>query len=399
MFPESGLFLRECYSLEGSSAVAYQQRGAKGTAECNWSPKLFKSNDSPLFVKVGMLRSKVVTFGEIMLRLAPPGHLRFAQARVLDATYAGAEANVAIALSSLGMPAVFVTRLPSNDLGDACLNYLRQFGVGTEKIVRGGKRLGIYFVEMGAVYRGNKVIYDREDSAFATIEPGEFDWRESFKDACWFHWTGITPGLSKGAAEICIEAAEMAKEKGLTTSCDLNYRSQLWKWGKTSAQVMPELMPYVDILIGNEEDAERIFGIKPPGVDVTKGKVPAESYKFVAQTLMEQFPNIKVVTFTLRGSLSASHNTWSGVSYDGKELYQAPTYDITHIVDRIGAGDSFAAGLIYGLQRQEKDLHKALDFAVAASCLKHTIYGDSFVVSLEEVQKLLKGERSGRISR
>lgn len=342
---------------------------------------------------------RVVTFGEIMLRLTPPGYLRIVQTRSFDAIYAGAEANVAITLANLGTPADFITRLPRNDLGDACLNYLRQFGVGTEKIVRGRERLGVYFVEIGAVQRGNKVIYDRANSAFAAINPGIFDWEKIFSDACWFHWTGITPAISEGAAETCLEAVKRAKKMGLTVSCDLNYRSLLWKWGKTPEEVMSELVRYVDVLMGNEEDAEKIFGIKAPGVDVTKGEIKAESYIYVAQQLMEKFSNIKLVNFTLRGSISASHNTWSGVSYDGKKLYIAPVYDITHIVDRVGAGDSFAGGLIYGLLTYKDDLQKALNFAVAASCLKHTIYGDSFVIRLEEIEKLVKGAVSGRISR
>ena len=342
---------------------------------------------------------RVVTFGEIMLRLTTPGYSRVVQTRSFDAIYAGAEANVAITLANLGTPAEFVTRLPRNDLGDACLNYLRQFGVGTEKIIRGGERLGVYFVEIGAVQRGNKVIYDRANSAFATINPGMFDWEKTFSEACWFHWTGITPAISEGAAETCLEAVKKAKEMGLTVSCDLNYRSLLWKWSKTPEEVMSELAKYVDILMGNEEDAEKIFGIKAPGVDVTKGEIKAESYLYVAQQLMEKFPNIKLVNFTLRGSLSASHNTWSGVSYDRKKLYTAPIYDITHIVDRVGAGDSFAGGLIYGLLTYKDDLQKALNFAVAASCLKHTIHGDSFVIRLEEIEKLVKGAVSGRISR
>ena len=342
---------------------------------------------------------KVVTFGEIMLRLIPPDHLRIVQTRSFDAFYAGAEANVAITLANLGIPTDFVTRLPEHDLGDACLNYIRQFGVGTEKIVRGGERLGAYFVETGAVQRGNKVIYDRANSAFATVKMEMFDWEKILSDARWFHWTGITPAISEGAMETCLEAIKKAKEMGVTVSCDLNYRSKLWKWGRTPREVMTELVEYVDILMGNEEDAEKIFGIKAPGVDVDKGDVKAESYIYVAKQLMEKFPSIRLVNFTLRGSISASHNTWSGVSYDGKKLYLAPTYDITHIIDRVGAGDSFAGGLIYRLLTCEDDLQDALNFAVAASCLKHTVYGDSFVIKLEEVEKIMKGIVSGRVSR
>jgi len=346
-----------------------------------------------------MLEKKVVTFGEIMLRLTPPNFLRFVQARSFDAIYGGGEANVAIALANFGVPVDYVTRLPANAIGDACLNYVRQFGVGTNKIVRGGERLGIYFMEMGAAQRGSEVIYDRSNSSIATIEPEMVDWDKSFADACWFHWTGITPAISRGAAVTCLEAAKKAKEKGLTVSCDLNYRAKLWKWGKTATEVMTELVKYADIAICNEEDAEKVFGIKAPGVNVLKGQVEAEKYLYVAQKLMEKFPNLSKVAITLRGSISASHNTWSGVLYDGKTFYTAPTYDITDIVDRVGGGDSFAAGLIYGLLKFSGDLKRVLNFAVAASCLKHTIFGDSNIISVAEVEKIMSGIVSGRVSR
>ncbi|MCW4019848.1 MAG: sugar kinase [Candidatus Bathyarchaeota archaeon] len=345
------------------------------------------------------LDKKVVTFGEIMLRLSPPDFLRFVQARSFDAIYGGGEANVAIALANFGVPMDYVTRLPPNDVGEACLNYVRQYGVGIDKIVRGGERLGIYFLEKGAVQRGSKVIYDRANSALATIEPGMVDWGKVFSDACWFHWTGITPAISRGAAETCLEAAKKAKEMNLTVSCDLNYRRKLWKWGKTPTEVMTELVKYADVAIGNEEDADKVFGIKAPGVDVLKGEVAAEKYLFVAKKLMEKFPNLKKVAITLRGSVSASHNTWSGVLYDGENFYTAPTYDITHIVDRVGGGDSFASGLIYGLLNFGDDPQKVLNFAVAASCLKHTIIGDSNIVSVAEVEKIMSGIVSGRVSR
>jgi len=342
---------------------------------------------------------KVVTFGEIMLRLAPPGFLRITQARSFDAIYAGAEANVAIALANLGVPADFVTRLPANDLGDACINYLRQFGVGVDKIIRGGDRLGIYFVEIGAAQRPNKVIYDRANSSIATVTPGMFDWDKIFADAVWFHWTGITPALSQGAAETCLEAVKAAKKKGITVSCDLNYRAKLWKWGKTASEVMSELVKYVDILIGNEEDVEQVFGIKAPGVDVVKGEVRAEPYEYVGKEIMKKFPNVKLFGVSLRGSISASHNTWSGALYDGSTLYVGPTYDIIPIVDRVGGGDAFNAGLIYGLLKFKDDKQKALNFAVALSCLKHSIYGDSCLVRLDEVETLMKGITTGRIVR
>lgn len=333
-----------------------------------------------------------------MMRLTPPGFLRFVQAKSFDVIYGGAELNVAIGLANLGAPVDFVTRLPKNDLGDACVNYIRQFGVGVGKIIRGGDRLGVYFLETGAVQRGNKVIYDRANSALATIKPDMVDWAKIFSDARWFHWTGITPAISGGAAETCLDAVKAAKGAGLTVSCDLNYRSKLWKWGKTPEEVMSEMVKHVDVAICNEEDAERVFGIKAPRVDITKGEVMAESYRFVAEKLMERFPNLRSVAITLRGSISASHNTWSGVLHDGKTLYKAPVYDITHIVDRVGAGDAFAGGLIYELVRGA-DPQKVLNFAVALSCLKHTTYGDSSVVGLEEAERLMEGRVSGRISR
>lgn len=342
---------------------------------------------------------KVVTFGEVMLRLTPPNFLRFVQARSFDAIYGGGEANVAMALAQFGVPVDYVTRLPANAIGEACLYYLRQYGVSTGKIVRGGDRLGIYFMEMGAAQRGSEVIYDRANSSIANIEPSMVDWDKTFADASWFHWTGITPAISKGAAETCLVAVKKAKERGLTVSCDLNYRAKLWKWGKTATEVMSELVKYADVAVCNEEDAEKVFGIKAAGVDVVKGKVEAEKYLYVAQKLTEAYPNLSKVAITLRGSISASHNTWSAVLYDGKTFYTAPTYDITDIVDRVGGGDSFTAGLIYGILRYGSDLQKTLNFAVAASCLKHTVFGDSNVASVAEVEKIMSGITSGRVSR
>jgi 2-dehydro-3-deoxygluconokinase len=341
---------------------------------------------------------KIVTFGEIMLRLKPPGFQRFVQARSFDVIYGGGEANVAVSVANYGLPVDYVTRLPENDIGDACRNYIRQFGVGTDHIVRGGDRLGIYFLEGGAVQRGSKVIYDRAGSALATIEPGMVDWEAAFEDAGWFHWTGITPAISEGAAATCLEAVKTAKDMGLTVSCDLNYRSKLWKWGKTPGEVMPDLVSHTDVAIGNEEDAAKVFGIHAPEVDVTKGNVEADAYTYVCEKLKERFPNLQTIAITLRGSLSASHNTWSAVLWDDGDFYSAPTYDIMPIVDRVGGGDSFMGGLIYGLLTYE-DKQAALNFAVAASCLKHTIVGDFNLVSVEEVEKLLGGDASGRVSR
>jgi 2-dehydro-3-deoxygluconokinase len=345
------------------------------------------------------MTKKVVTFGEIMMRLSPPGFLRFGQARSFDVIYGGGEANVAVALANFDVPVDFVTRLPENDLGDACIRFLRGYGVGVDKIVRGGDRLGIYFLEMGAVQRGSKVIYDRADSAMATIQRGVIDWQQVFADADWFHWTGITPAISAGTADVCLEAVQAAREMGLTVSCDLNYRKKLWKWGKTPGEVMPELVRYCDVAIGNEEDADKVFGIRAPETDVTGGVVDAGKYRYVCEKLAKRFPNLKTIAITLRGSISASHNTWSGVLWSEDMFYTAPTYDITHIVDRVGGGDAFMGGLIYGLRTYGDDRQKTLDFAVAASCLKHSIFGDFNVVSVAEVEKLMGGDVSGRVSR
>ncbi|MBN2392841.1 MAG: sugar kinase [Anaerolineae bacterium] len=342
---------------------------------------------------------KVVTFGEIMMRLAPPGFQRFGQARSFDVIYGGGEANVAVSLANFGVPVNYVTRLPNNDLGEACIQFVCQYGVGTDYIVRGGERLGVYFLETGAVQRGSKVVYDRANSAIATIKRGMVDWRTVFADADWFHWTGITPAISEGAADVCLEAVQVAKEMGLTVSCDLNFRNKLWKWGKRAGEVMPELVSYSDVAIGNEEDADKVFGIKAPYADVSSGKVEAGGYEYVCNALAERFPNLKTIAITLRGSLSASHNTWSGVLWQQGAFYSAPVYDITHIVDRVGGGDSFCAGLIYGLRTYGDVVQKALDFAVAASCLKHSILGDFNLVTVEEVEKLMGGDVSGRVSR
>ncbi len=341
---------------------------------------------------------KVVTFGEIMMRLSPPGFLRFNQATSFDVVYGGGEANVAAAVANFGIPVDFVTRLPKNDLGVACMQFLRHYGVGVDKIVWGGDRLGIYFLEMGAVARGSQVVYDRAGSSLATIQPGMVDWAAVFDGADWFHWTGITPAISEGAAATCLEAVKAAKEAGLTVSCDMNYRSKLWKWGKKPGEVMPELVEYCDVAIGNEEDAAMVFGIHAPDTDVTSGEVDAEKYRTVCEQLSERFPNLKTVAITLRGSISASHNTWSAILWDEGTIFIAPQFDITHIVDRVGGGDSFMGGLIYGLTAYE-DKQRALNFAVAASALKHTIFGDMNLVTVSEVEKIMGGDTSGRVSR
>ena len=333
-----------------------------------------------------------------MMRLSPPGFQRFGQARTFDVIYGGGESNVAVSLANFGLPAAFITRLPANDLGDACIAYLRQFGVGVDSIVRGGERLGIYFLEMGAVQRGSKVVYDRAHSSIATVQRGMIDWQAALAGADWFHWTGITPAISAGAADVLLEGLQAAKALGLTISCDLNYRKNLWKWGKTQQEVMPPLVEFCDVAIGNEEDADKVLGIKAPDADVIGGKVEAESYRYVCEEMARRYPSLKTVAITLRGSVSASHNTWSAVLWKDGEFYTGPQYDITHIVDRVGGGDSFMGGLIYGLRTYD-DPQQALDFAVSASCLKHTIFGDFNLVTVDEVQKLMSGDASGRVSR
>ena len=343
--------------------------------------------------------NKVVTFGEIMLRLATPGYLRFSQANEFTATFGGGEANVAVSLANYGIPVDFVSRLPQNDIGKACLMDLQKYGVGVNKMIWGGERLGIYFLETGAVSRASKVVYDRAHSAISEIEPGMINWEEVLKDARWFHWTGITPAISQGAADVLAEGIDKANEMGVTVSCDLNYRKNLWKYGRTAGEVMPDLVAGTDVVLGNEEDAEMVLGINPEGVDVTGGHVSGAAYESVSKQIMAKFPRVKKVITTLRGSVSANHNSWSGVLWNGKELFEAPTYQITHIVDRVGGGDSFMGGLIYGLLTWPEDEQKALNFAVAASCLKHTIYGDYNQVTVEEVMKLMSGDASGRVSR
>lgn len=321
-----------------------------------------------------------------MLRLACPEHLRFSQAHGFEATFGGGEANVAVSLANFGFDAEFVTALPSNDIAQACLRELRGFGVGVGNCLESGERMGIYFLEKGAVCRPSKVIYDRAGSSISQVKLGDFDWEKIFEGADWFHWTGITPAISQGAASVCLEAVKAASKMGVRISCDLNYRKNLWKWGKSAGEVMPELVSYSDVIIGNEEDAEKVFGIKGEGCE-------AEGL-----TLMRMFPKAKKIAITQRESLNADHNLWSAVLYDGSRLYVSRKYDITDIVDRVGGGDSFAAGLIYGILNRGDDA-AALEFAVAASCLKHTIEGDFNRVTVREVESLMSGNATGRISR
>ena len=315
--------------------------------------------------------------------------------------YGGGESNVAVSLANYNVPVEFVTRLPENDLGACALMEMRKRAVGTNHIIYGGNRLGIYFLETGAVNRGSKVVYDRANSAMSEIEPGMVDWKTVFQEAQWFHWTGITPAISQGAAAACLEAVKIANAMGLTVSTDLNYRAKLWKHVGDREEIMTELTSYCDIILGNEEDAEKHFEIQPEGLDVTtQGEaVKADAFLSVCEQMQAKFPRAQKIITTLRGSISASHNSWSGVLYDGTTLFKSSEYQITHIVDRVGGGDSFMGGLIYGLLHFPDDDQKALDFAVAASCLKHTIKGDANLVTLTEIEKLMNGDTSGRVAR
>lgn len=341
--------------------------------------------------------SQVVTFGEIMLRLNPPDFQRFVQADSFEVSYGGAEASVAVSLANYGISSSFVTCLPSNEIGQAAVNYLRRFGVDTSHIIRTGERIGVYYLETGADQRASKVIYDRAHSAISEVKPGTIRWDQILTETKWFHFTGITPALSQNTADVCLEAVRSTREKGLKVSCDLNYRGKLWKYGKTAMDVMTGLMPYVDVVIGNEEDCEKVFGIK--GADVTVAEqVSPEKYREVAEKLMARFPNLKKVSITLRGSISATHNTWSAVLYDGERLYTTNRYDITNIVDRVGSGDAFTGALIYGLLVGKND-QEALDFATAASALKHSMPFDLNLVSKEEVESLVREGGAGRVQR
>lgn len=338
---------------------------------------------------------KVVTFGEIMLRLSPPGYKRFVQANSFDVIYGGGEANVAVSLANYGVPTEFVTKVPEHEIGQCAINSLRQLGVGTQHILRGGERLGIYFLEHGASQRPSKVIYDRAHSSISQVQPGEFNWEEIFKDAGWFHFTGITPALGEGPAKVTLEALQAAKAQGVTVSVDLNYRKKLWT-PEQANKTMSQFMEYVDLVIANEEDAEKVFGIKAGESNVTAGKLSEEGYREVAKQLMDRF-GLKKVAITLRESLSASDNNWSALLYNGQEFYRSRIYTI-HIVDRVGGGDSFGGGLINGLLSGKGD-QDALEFAVAASCLKHTVFGDYNLMSAAEVELLAKGDASGRVQR
>ena len=344
--------------------------------------------------------AKVVTFGEIMVRLGAPGYLKLIQANQFDVSYAGAEANVAVSLANYGIETDYITCLPDNPIAERCIMDLRGHKVGVDNIQRTGKRMGILYLETGSNARPSKVYYDRENSSIATVVPGSIDWKEILKDATWFHWTGITPALSINAAAECQKAIKIANELGVTVSCDINYRSNLWKYGKMASEVMPEMVEGSDIILANEEDCEKVFGIKPKDFDAAKtnGTVDQSSFLSVCQQMMEHFPKCKKMVVTLRGAINANHNTWGGVLFNGKELIESRRYDITDIVDRVGGGDSFMGGIIFGLLYY-KDDKQALEFATAASCLKHTIKGDYNWSSIQEVESLMNGDISGRVKR
>lgn len=344
--------------------------------------------------------AKIVTFGEIMVRLGAPDYLKLIQTNKFDVSYAGAEANVAVSLANYGMHVDYITCLPNNPIAERCIMDLRGHNVGVDLIQRSGKRMGILYLETGSNARPSKVYYDRENSSIATVVPGAFDWKEILIGADWFHWTGITPAISENAAAECLKAIRIANELGVTVSCDINYRGNLWGYGKTAAEVMPEMVAGSDIILGNEEDCEKVFGIKPQDFDAgkTNGTVDQSAFRSVCEQMMRKFPRCKKMVVTLRGAINANHNTWGGVLFDGHILYESKRYDITDIVDRVGGGDSFMGGLIYGLLHYDND-KDALEFATAASCLKHTIKGDYNCVTVEEVENLMNGNTSGRVKR
>ncbi|GGW22198.1 sugar kinase [Arenibacter certesii] len=338
---------------------------------------------------------KIVTFGEILLRLSTERHLRFSQATNFNATYGGGEFNVAVSLANFGMETEFVTRLPRNDIGDCALQEIRKYKVGTDHIKFGGDRLGIYFLETGAGVRGSKVVYDRENSAIATIELGSIDWKTVFADAKWFHWSGVTPALSSNAAAVCLEAVKAAHELGLTISSDLNYRSKLWKYGKEPKDIMPPLLQYSHILLGDLDTAFFMTGQekKDPNYQDTV------SLPKIYDQLFNSFPNLKFAATTLRYSISASHQKIGGILYDGTSIYNAETREVTPVIDRVGSGDAFMGGLIYSLIKNPQEKQEAIDFATAACCLKHTISGDYNLATIEEITQLAAGNTSGKVSR
>jgi len=340
---------------------------------------------------------KYITFGEIMLRLKPPNWERFFQSPLLEATFGGGEANVAVGLARFGLNVAYVSVVPNNSIGDACIGELRRQGIDTSHIVRKGNRLGIYFLEAGANQRPSKVIYDRSHSAITEASPGDINWDKIFDGVSWFHITGITPAISLSASELSIEAVKKAREKGITISCDLNFRKNLWKYGKSAPEVMGELVKYADIVMGNEEDCQKSLGIKVD-VDVESGRLQTEKYRELTDRVLNLYPNIKKIAISLRESHSANYNGWSAVLNDREEFIISKRYEINNIIDRVGGGDTFAAGLIYGFNNLHSD-REALDFGVAASCLMHSIPGDLPLLSVEEVKSLAGGATSGRVQR
>ena len=340
---------------------------------------------------------KILTFGEIMLRLKAPGHERFFQSPMLEATFGGGEANVAVSLANYGMDAEFLTVLPKNDIADACIRELRYFGVDTKKIVCGDGRMGIYYLEGGANQLPSKVVYDRAYSSIALAKPGDIDWDKAFEGVEWFHITGITPAISESAMELSLESVKEAKKRNITVSCDLNYRKNLWKYGKKASEVMRELAKYVDVAIANEEDVQKSLEIAVD-VNVESGELDREKYKALGNKVLESYPNMKCIAITLRESHSADWNGWAACLNDGKDFYVSKKYEIRDIIDRVGGGDSFAGGLIYGLNHFDNK-QSALEFAVAASCLKHSVIGDFNRVGVSDVEKLMGGDGTGRVQR
>ena len=340
---------------------------------------------------------KVLTFGEIMLRLKAPGHERFFQSPMLEATFGGGEANVAISLANYGMDAEFLTVLPKNDIAECCIRELRYFGVDTKKIVRSEGRMGIYYLEGGANQLPSKVVYDRAYSSIALAKPGDIDWDKAFEGVDWFHITGITPAISESAMELSLESVKEAKKRSITVSCDLNYRKNLWKYGKKASEVMRELAKYVDVAIANEEDVQKSLEITVD-VNVESGELDRKKYRALGNKVLEAYPNMKCIAITLRESHSADWNGWAACLNDGKDFYVSKKYEIRDIIDRVGGGDSFAGGLIYGLNNYE-DKQSALEFAVAASCLKHSVIGDFNRVGVSDVEKLMGGDGTGRVQR
>ena len=340
---------------------------------------------------------KYLTFGEIMLRLKSPGHERFFQSPMLEATFGGGEANVAVSLANYGEDVGFLSVLPKNAIGDERIKELRRFGVDTSRVVRGGERLGIYFLETGANQRPSKVVYDRAYSAIAMAKPGDIDWEKTFAGVEWFHITGITPAISESAMELSLESVKEAKKRGITVSCDLNYRKNLWKYGKKASEVMRELAKYVDVAIANEEDVQKSLEITTD-VNVESGELDRSKYKALGDKVLAAYPDMKMIAITLRESKSADWNGWAACLNDREHFYESKRYEIRDIIDRVGGGDSFAGGLIYGLNNYESR-QQALEFAVAASCLKHSIDGDFNRVDVDEVEKLMGGDGTGRVQR